>query len=185
MSIFRKVISSLFVVSIIVVQTCGAYESPRREIELKPYVHLLFPDNLLKYEEGRSLVKNEEGIGVGLKIRTQITGPLGFVLNASVSRVKPEVSSRRASVVTTMGPFYVIKLGSGRVLLEMSYGYMSAADHAFTVFLPSIEYSYRISERVRLSAEIGLPVANDWFYDYDVSESAKSISLSIGAGFVF
>lgn len=183
---YTRVISILSLIFIISFQACGAYEAPGRQIELRPYIHFLSPSDMMKREDGRSFVKEEGAFGFGIKIRTQLSGSLGFFINSSITGTEAEYEAYAdVTLMTTVGPYYFYELGDGGVRFELGYGYISVADHTTGVFLPAIEYSHGISDRVRLSVEFGLPVANDWFHDYTISENVGTLAISVGTGFVF
>ena len=101
----------------------------------------------MQYDERRSLVKDQDAFGFGIKIRTQLSGSFGFFLNSSIAGTEAESEDYTgATLMTTMGPYYLYELGASGIRFELGYGYISAADHAFGVFLPEVEYSYGISE---------------------------------------
>ena len=62
---------------------------------------------------------------------------------------------------------------------------ISAAGKVSTVFMPGIEFSKKLGDRTALAFEIGWPITNDWFYDYNVDEHYSSFTFSLGTIFVF
>lgn len=165
--------------------SAGAYEIPSRKIELKPYLNVLFPRDLLRSESGLRVVKDETGIGFGVKIRTQWLGPFGLAVDASITDTEVENERLGATVIFTAGPFYSLNRSFGNVVVEPSFGVLSAGDCTTTIFVSGLEYNRAVSERVLISMGLNWLIANDWFYNYDVEETYGSVSLSLGAGFIF
>ncbi|MFQ6007495.1 MAG: hypothetical protein ACE5K8_00940 [Candidatus Zixiibacteriota bacterium] len=180
-----KLLSFLTLLLVTLAQVLGAYEIPPRKIEVKPYLNLLFPNDLLEFQDGRSVVKNKMGFGFGLKIRNQIKGSYGFVVNSSITDV--EVTTYRAgfAVIFTGGLYISTKTKLGDLILDCGYGVLSTGGKSETIIMPTLEFNRPLSNRLIIAVEVGCPVANDWFYDFGVKERYKSFALSFGSTIVF
>lgn len=74
----------------------------------------------------------------------------------------------------------------GRAIPQQSCGLLDEACGAgLALFLPSVEYSYPVSDRISLAAELSMPIANDWYSDWNHDSNAKSLMLSVGSVIVF
>jgi len=169
----------------ILIQSSSAYEIPPRKIEVKPYLNFLFPNHLLQFENGRSVVKNKMGYGFGLKIRNQIRGSYGFVVNSSITDV--EVTTNRGSfaVIFTAGLYLSTRTKAGNLIVDCGYGVLSTGGKSETLLMPSLEFNRPLSDRLKISVELGWPIPDDWFYDYGVKERYKTFTLSFGSVIVF
>jgi len=166
-------------------QSSIAYEIPQRRIDLKPYINLMFPDKLLQFENQDCRVEDKMGIGFGIKARTQIAGCWGFVINTSITDLQVTDNSLSTASIFTAGFFYTRVTQLGQIALDAGLGVISVADHSAMLFMPGLEYSREIAERISLSAEINMPIANDWFNKYDIKEDYKSIAIAIGGTIIF
>jgi len=169
----------------LLVQSSLAYEIPQRRIDLKPYLNFIFPSNLMENNFASTAVEDDMGIGFGVKARTQITGFWGFVINTSMTDLKVKDNSLSTATIFTAGFYYSYGTSLGDVIVDLSYGVLSVSDRSATLFYPSLELSRAISDRISISAELGMPVPNDWFYNLNVKENYKSLSLSLGGAIVF
>jgi len=166
-------------------RTIQAYEIPPREIEAKPYINVIFPDDLVTADDSGNIVNDKAGFGLGLKIRNQVKGPFGLVIDVSFTDLDVTDSSMSTATIFTGGGYYKKKLSIGAVVFECKYGVISVADHVRALFMPAIEYGRLVSERVRVSVELGWPISNDWIYGYSVKENYKTFSLSFGGSIIF
>ncbi len=167
-----------------------AYDVPPRKIEIKPYVHLLFPKDLVTYETGVTYVEDKTGFGGGVKIRVQVSGPFGFVINSSVTGIERSYYAEyydwnRTAIMFTGGIYYAFETTIGNITLDCGYGAIEVCSAGLALFLPSVEYSYPVSDRVSLAAELSLPIPNDWYSDWNHESNAKSLMLSVGSVFLF
>jgi len=162
----------------LLVQSSLAYEIPQRRIDLKPYLNFIFPSNLMENNFASTAVEDDMGIGFGVKARTQITGFWGFVINTSMTDLKVKDNSLSTATIFTAGFYYSYGTSLGDVIVSVSV-------RSATLFYPSLELSRAISDRISISAELGMPVPNDWFYNLNVKENYKSLSLSLGGAIVF
>jgi hypothetical protein len=162
-----------------------AYEIPPREIEAKSYINMIFPVELVKTECCGNIVKNEAGLGLGLKIRNQVRGPFGLAIDVSFTDLEVTNSSMSTTTIFTGGGYYKKECSIGIFILECKYGVISIADRVRALFLPAIEYGMPVSDRARLSVELGWPISNDWIYGYSIKENYKTFALSIGGSIIF
>jgi len=51
--------------------------------------------------------------------------------------------------------------------------------------MPTLEFNRPFSDRLIISAELGWPIANDWFYGFGVKERYQSFTLSLDSTIVF
>lgn len=172
------------------ISSAGAYDIPQRKIEIKPYVNILFPKDFVTFESGVSYVDDEAGFGGGVKIRTQLTGPFGFMINASVIGVERSFlaafyNRSSAAVLFTGGFYYTFETSIGNISLDCGYGVIEICGAGLALFMPSVEYSYPVSDRISLAAELSMPVPNDWYSDWDHNSNAKSLMLSVGSVILF
>ncbi|MCP4582118.1 MAG: hypothetical protein GY839_10915 [candidate division Zixibacteria bacterium] len=166
-------------------QLSAAYEIPQRKIDLKPYLNFIFPSDLMESENIETAVENDMGFGFGIKARTQITGNYGFVINTSITDFKVSDNSLSTATIFTAGFYYSQSTSLGNLVLDLSSGVISLADYSMMLFLPSLEFNRAISDRISISAELGMPIPNDWFYNYNIKENYKSLSISLGSAIVF
>jgi hypothetical protein len=166
-------------------QSLSAYEIPPRKIEVKPYLNFLFPNDLLVYQNGYSVVKNRTGTGFGLKIRNQLNGSYGFVLNSSITDVEVRRDSASFAVIFTGGLYLSTKTKVGNLIFDCGYGVLATGGYSETLLMPNLEFNRPLSDRLILAVEVGWPIANDWFYDFGVKEHYKSFTLSFGSAVVF
>jgi len=166
-------------------QWSHAFEAPARPVTIKPQLILLFPDDLMVTENNTSYLGKEMGPGFGLKIRTRLAGPIGYTINAAIADVQTDDTTMGSAVMFTAGLCYTKTLGFGSITLELGYGEISAAECASTLFMPSIEFSHFISDRVALSVEVAMPVVNDWFYGFGVKEKFRSVVVGLGSSICF
>ena len=177
------IIMTLAIVSLS--QLSHAFEAPSRPVTIKPQLILLFPDDLMVNENNTSYLGKEMGAGFGLKIRTHLAGPIGYTINAAIADVQTDDTTMGSAVMFTAGLCYTKTLGFGSITLELGYGEISAAECAATLFMPSIEFSHFISDRVALSVEVAMPVVNDWFYGLGVKEKFHSVVVGLGSSICF
>lgn len=162
-----------------------AYEIPPREIEAKPYINMVFPVDLVTTDDSGDVVKDKAGAGLGLKIRNQLKGPFGLVIDVSFTDLDVTDSSMSTATIFTGGGYYKKELSMGAIVFECKYGVISVADHVRALFLPAIEYGIPVSDRARVSVELGWPISNDWIYGYSINENYKTFALSIGGSIIF
>jgi hypothetical protein len=162
-----------------------AYEIPPRKIEVKPYLNFLFPNDLLEFQEGHRVVKNSAGIGFGLKIRNQINGSYGFVINASLTEVEVTTNLASSVVVFTGGLYLSTKTKMGNLIIDCGYGVLATGGKTATLLMPALELNWPLSDRLMISVEAGWPIANDWFHDFGVKENCTSFTFSLGSAAVF
>lgn len=170
---------------IISFQSSIAYEIPQRRIDLKPYLNLMFPNTLLEFGDHNSVIEKETGIGFGLKARMQVAGRWGFVINTSITDLQVTDNSLSTATIFTGGFYYSRATQLGQITLDAGLGVISVADCSAMLFMPGLEYGRAITERISLSAEIDMPIANDWFNKFDIKEDYKSFALAIGGAIVF
>jgi hypothetical protein len=162
-----------------------AYEIPPREIEVKPYINVIFPVELVKTECCGNIVKDEAGLGLGLKIRNQVRGPFGLAIDVSFTDLEVTNRSMSTATIFTGGGYYKKEFSIGIFILECKYGVISIADRVRALFLPGLEYGMPVSDRARVSAEFGWPISNDWIYGYSIKENYKTFALSVGGSITF
>jgi hypothetical protein len=162
-----------------------AYEIPPREIEAKPYINVIFPVDLVTTDDSGDIVKDNAGIGLGLKIRNQVKGPFGLAIDVSFTDLEVTDSSMSTATIFTGGGYYKKEISIGAVVLECKYGVISVSDRVRALFMPAIEYGMPVSDRAKVSAELGWPISNDWIYGYSINENYKTFSLSFGASILF
>jgi hypothetical protein len=167
------------------VTSAMAYEIPQRRIDFKPYLNFMIPNSLMENENSGTAVEDDMGIGIGLKARTQITGFWGFAINTSMTDLKVNDNSLSTAMIFTVGFYYSQATNLGNIIFDMGYGVISVADLSSTLLMPTLEFNRVISDRLSIAAEFGMPIANDWFYDFDVKENFKSIMLSLGSTILF
>jgi hypothetical protein len=168
------------------VQTADAYDIPQRRIDLKPYLNVIIPNNLMEWENLGNVVDNDIGFGLGVKARTQINRTWGFVINTSYTDLEVNTEKGLSSaILLTVGFSYSKSLSLGDFVLDAGYGGIAAGGRGIGLFMPSLEYSRTFSERLKLSIEFGWPVANDWFYDFGFVENYGSLAISLGGAVVF
>jgi hypothetical protein len=170
----------------LMVSSSLAYEIPQRRIDLKPYLNFMFPNDLLEWEDLGNVVANETGFGLGVKARTQVIKAWGFVINTSYTDL--EVTSDRglsSATMLTVGFYYSKATGLGDIIFDLGYGGIAAGGRGIGLLMPSLEFNRTYSERLRLSVELGWPIPNDWFYDFDFEENYGSFTLSLGGAVVF
>ncbi|MEZ5358695.1 MAG: hypothetical protein R3F48_07650 [Candidatus Zixiibacteriota bacterium] len=166
-------------------QTTCAEDEASQKITVKPYINILFASSYWEQDFGNQLVEDKTGIGFGVKIRRQLRNKWGAVLNASITAIETRDGSAGNSVVMTLGGYYGISAGSGSIAPELGAGFITAGDEIIMLIMPSIEYSRPVAERLSLAIEASLPIANDWFKDYDFKENLSSFSISVGAAYLF
>ncbi len=145
----------------------------------------MWPYNLMEGDYSSTAVENKMGVGFGVKSRIQIAGSWGFIVNVSINDLQVDDSSLSTATVFTGGFYYTRKSVPGNITVDLGYGVISVADLSSTLILPSVEFSRPISDRLSISAEIGFPVANDWFHTFGIKESYGSIVFSLGGTLVF
>jgi hypothetical protein len=182
---FMKIMMLTIVLIGLMVQVSFAYDIPQRRIDFKPYLNFMFPNKLMESDELNTAVEDEMGIGFGVKARTQIVGAWGFTVNASITDLKVNDNSLSTAHIFTVGFNYSYGTNPGNFVFDMSYGVLSVADLSTTLFLPGVEFNRAISDRVSFSAELSLPVANDWFHNLNVKENYGSFSFSLGGAVLF
>lgn len=129
--------------------------------------------------------KNVVSIGGGLKLRTQISGKFGYMVNASFNDHEIIGDGPDLVIIFTGGVYQTFQLGSIDIKIDAGYGMISAGNNTNAVFMPGLELSKELNNRTALAFEIGWPITNDWFYDYDVHEHYSSFTFSLGTIFVF
>ncbi len=177
------ILVSIFLIFLI--QSLVAYEIPQRRIDLKPYVNFLFPNKLMENDFLYTAVEDDMGIGFGVKARTQISNFWGFLINTSFTDLKVKNNSLSTATIFTAGFYYTITNDLGDITIDAGYGVISLADQSAALLMPGLEFSRPISNRISISAEFGMPIVNDWFYDFNYKENYNSFSLSIGAAMIF
>jgi hypothetical protein len=180
-----KTIFLFLLIVVVTLQVAVAYDVPTRRIEVKPYLNFLMPSDFWVDETGFSLVEDKTGIGFGAKIRTQIIGNFGMVLNASLTDIEVVDDSYGSSMVLTFGGFYTESTSLGNFTMDLGYGFVTAGHEATGLLMPSLEYSRPISERFAISFELGWPIVNDWAREYRFKENFSSIAFSLGATLIF
>jgi len=180
-----KTVTIMILLLGLLVQTSAAYEIPQRRIDLKPYLNFMFPNKLMENNFANTAVEDDMGVGFGVKARTQITGFWGFVINTSMTDLKVNDNSLSTATIFTAGFYYSKSTSFGNVIADLSYGVLSVADLSTTLLLPGLEFNRAITDRISISAELGMLIANDWFYDLNVKENYKSLSLSLGGTILF
>jgi len=173
-----------FLLIVFINRITQAYEIPPREIEARPYIIMIFPADLVTDDSG-DIVKDKAGIGLGLKIRNQVKGPFGLAVDVSFTDLDVTDSSMSTATIFTGGGYYKKELSIGAVVLECKYGVISVADRVRALFMPAIEYGRPVSDRARVSVELGWPISNDWIYGYSINENYKTFSLSFGCSIIF
>lgn len=163
----------------------NAYEIPPRKIEIKPYLFVFFPNDLWVKDSQESIVENESSFGLGLKLRTQFSNQFGLVLNASYNRFEVPSTVSNDGVIFTAGGYWQRAFNFGSLTFDLCYGIIIAADEVLALLMPSLEYSYSISDRVSIAIDAGLPIPNDWPKDYGYEEKLGSFTLSVGTIFLF
>jgi len=177
-----KMLSLLVLFLGVLIQSSSAYEIPPRKIEVKPYVNFLFPNHLLQFENGRSVVKNKMGYGFGLKIRNQIRGSYGFVVNSSITDVEVTTDRGSFAVIFTAGLYLSTRTN---LIIDCGYGVLATGGKSETLLMPTLEFNRPLSDRLMISVELGWPISNDWFHDFRVKEYYKTFTLSFGSTIVF
>lgn len=163
-----------------------AYEVPVRQINFKPYLNIMFPSNLMEWEDLGNMVDNKMGVGFGLKARTQVSQSWGFVINTLYNDL--EVNSDKglkAASLLTIGFYYSKTFDKNEIIIDGSYGALAAGGRAAGLLMPALEINRAFSERLKLSAELGWLIPNDWLYDFDFKESYSSFTLSLGGTIIF
>lgn len=178
---------SLLILSILgmLIQCPFAYTIPKRQLDIKPYLNIMSPNNLIEYNDQNTDVEDDVGVGFGIKVRSQIKGCWGFVINSSLTDLNVKDSTNNMATIFTAGFYYSYGTGLGNIIFDLGYGVISVADLSNTLFLPSLEFKRSVTERISISLELSIPVVNDWFYDYDIKENFKSLSLSFGGTILF
>jgi hypothetical protein len=166
-------------------QSLSAYEIPQRKIEVKPYLNFLFPNDLLEFQDGHSVVKNKMGVGFGLKIRNQVNGSYGFVVNSSITDLEVTTTRESFAVIFTGGLYLSTNTKVGNLIIDCGYGVLATGGYSETLLMPTLEFNRPLSDRLILAVEVGWPIANDWFYDFGDKENYKSFTLSFGSTIVF
>lgn len=167
------------------IQAAKAYEIPPRKIEVKPYLNIMFPHDLLKSDDGGNIVKNKAGFGIGARIRNQIHGSFGFIINFSFTDLEVTDNSLSTVTIFTGGGYFARETGIGDFTIDCEYGIISVGDFGRSLFMPGLEYSRHISERTTFSAGFDWVIPNDWFYYYSVKTNYGSFSFSLGAAIIF
>ena len=129
----------------------AAFDAPSRQIDFKMYTHVMFPNDLMESNDGDSPVENEMGIGFGVKARTQIAGPWGFVINTSITDLNVSDNSQSIATTLTTGFYWTRSTGLGNITLDLSYGVIAVADMSTAMFAPSVEINRPVSERVLIA----------------------------------
>ncbi|MCP4704520.1 MAG: hypothetical protein GY865_07910 [candidate division Zixibacteria bacterium] len=180
---------NLYVILVIIVMIFSnlaySYEIPQRKIEIKPYINFLSANDLFVYKETGNIVKNNVGIGGGLKLRTQISGKFGYILNASFNSHEVLVDGTDFIIIFIGGLYYSHNLGFTDFKIDAGYGFLTAGSKGTGVFMPTLELSRELNDRIALAFEIGWPISNDWFYDYDIQRHYSSFTFSLGTIFIF
>ena len=185
MSKFLKFTLLIFLPLLILTQGSFAYKIPQRQLDIKPYLNFMFPNKLLEYNDQNKDVEDDVGFGFGIKIRSQIKGCWGFVINSSFTDLNVKDNTNNMAVIFTAGFYYSYNTRLGNIIIDLGYGVISVADLSNTLFLPNLEFRRSVTERISFSLELGMPVVNDWFYDYDIKENYKSLYLSFGSTILF
>ncbi len=181
-----RVVLSAVTLLILSTQLSIAYEVPARQINFKPYLNIMFPSNLMEWEDLGNVVDNKMGVGFGLKTRTQVNQSWGFVINTLYNDL--EVNSDRgikAALLLTIGFYYSKTFDKNEIIIDGGYGALAAGGRAAGILMPSLEINRAFSERLKLSAELGWLIPNDWLYDFDLKESYSSFALSLGGTILF
>lgn len=185
MNTFIKIIFLIILISVVVFQFANAYDIPQRKIEIKPYLNLMFPNDLWETRTETSVVDNKTSFGFGMKIRTQFNSQFGIVFNASYLNFKTLNNSSGDGFYFTGGGYYVKSFGFGNLTFDLGYGIIVAAEEILGLLMPSLEYSRAISDRISIALEFGLPIPNDWPKDFEYKENFGSPTLSAGTIFTF
>jgi hypothetical protein len=180
----KIVMLAVFLIGLMVSSSL-AYDIPQRRIDLKPYLNFMFPNNLVESDNRQNPVENEMGIGFGVKARTQITRFWGFLIDASFTDLKVNDNSLSTATIFTAGFYYSYRTNFGNIIFDAGYGVLSVADLSSTLLMPNLEFNRAVSDRISLSAELGMPIANDWFHQFGVKENYKSLTFSLGGIIIF
>jgi hypothetical protein len=166
-------------------QDANAYEIPRRRIEIKPYLNLMLPHDLVEDGRGENIVKNMPGFGFGVKIHNQVYRSFGFIIDFSFTDLEVTDSSMSTATMFTGGGYIARETKIGEFALNLGYGVISVADYSRALFMPGIEYSRFLSDRAALSAGMDWVVPNDWLYSYSLKANYKTFSFFLGCGIIF
>ena len=168
-------------------QRSRSYAIPRRAIEITPYYNFIYANKLYENIQGK-----QRSHGGGIKMRTQLYGSFGYIINASINHLKvqenifiDQENDRDMAAIITGGPYYSYKTSYGDIRLDIGYGAIVAGDSSMTIFLPSVEYRINIFSRISLMIEIGYPIANDWIIKHNFNEHYRSFSSAGGIGIIF
>lgn len=179
-------IATLSIISAgIFLQVAEAYDIPPRRIEIKPYLNLVSPHNLEENERGENIVKNNPGLGFGVKLHNQVYKSFGFVIDFSFTDLEVTDSSLSTANMFTGGGYFAVETGIGEFILNLGYGIISVADYARALFKPGLEYNRHISERMGISAGVDWVIPNDLFYEESYDTNYGTFSFSLGCCFVF
>lgn len=160
------------------------YKVPRRAIEIRPYVNILAAIDI--YED---MIDNQLGFGGGLKVRNQIYGNFGYSLNVLINDldIDADVNEGDSDLFSIFsgGFYYNYKVDYGYYVFDLCYGAMAVGSSSMTIFVPSVEFRRKLTNRIFYLFEIQYPIANDWIVDLDFEENYTSFSLSSGIAFIF
>lgn len=171
-----------------VISNADAYTAPRRMIEVRPSASAISAKNLYGTE-----IEDGIGYGGGLKIRAQLFGGFGYLLSGSAYTLdvnekdeenKDVIKSKTVSLFVG-GLYFTYQTRYGLLRFDLGYGAISTGKKAETLFLPTVEFSRGLTDRLSLVAEFGLPVANDWAINSEFEENYTTYTLSGGIAYIF
>ena len=87
--------------------------------------------------------------------------------------------------IFSAGFYYNYKVDYGYYVFDLCYGAMAVGSSSMTIFVPSVEFRRKLTNRIFYLFEIQYPIANDWIVDLDFEENYTSFSLSSGIAFIF
>ncbi|MFH2037584.1 MAG: hypothetical protein ABIJ45_14380, partial [Candidatus Zixiibacteriota bacterium] len=110
---------------------------------------------------------------------------IGFFSSASISKIDAITDDANHAILFVSGFYYENNLGPFGFVLDCGYGFITVADDSETLLLPTLELNLPMSDRMKAAIELGIPIANDWFYDYNLNENIDSYTISLGTVFLF
>ncbi|UCF05223.1 MAG: hypothetical protein JSV33_15100 [bacterium] len=184
---FRTLKTMFFLVVLLaaLITSSNAYEIPQREIQVKPYLNFLFPNNLLEMEGGYNPINEKTIIGLGLKIRNQYYNHFGLMFNMSINSVDPAYDAPAAGVIFTFGGYFKTSNKLGTIIFDCGYGCIMETNEGMGLLMPSLELSRPVSDRISISMEVGWLIPNDWVISYDFEENYSSFTVSLGSTIIF
>lgn len=159
------------------------YDPPRRAIVVSPYVQILSTRNFSVFSRNAppakydvEIVEDQIGFGIGINVSTRLSENWGYFLDYAVGPLEVKYSDEDRFSIFVLGVSYSVDALGGKMILDAGYGVSHWGKWAGMIFMPSLGYSKRLTERTAGFAKVGCPI---------VEEHYTSFSFSTGINILF